>query len=106
MCSSVGDNYDLKQVAEIRYDEGIRTFKDNVCGSLRTIDACGDKVILIKEATKQGYKEARDGDGVNVSGRMKYQRGNVQEQSIQSLTTIGGNERAVVLDEDKWSDLD
>lgn len=106
MCSSVGDNYDLKQVAEIRYDEGIRTFKDNVCGSLRTIDACGDKVILIKEATKQGYKEAHDGDGVNVSGRMKYQRGNVQEQSIQSLTTIGGNERAVVLDEDKWSDLD
>lgn len=106
MCSSVGDNYDLKQVAEIRYDEGIRTFKDNVCGSLRTIDACGDKVILIKEATKQGYKEAHDGDGVNICGRMKYQRGNVQEQSIQSLTTIGGNERAVVLDEDKWSDLD
>lgn len=95
-----------EQVAEIRYDEGIRTFKDDVCGSLRTIDACGDKVILIKEATKQGYKEARDGDGVNVSSRMKYQRGNVQEQLIQSLTTIGGNERAVVLDEDKWSDLD
>ena len=106
MCSSVGDNYDLKQVAEIRYDEGIRTFKDNVCGSLRTIDACGDKVILIKEATKQGYKEARDGDGVNVSGRMKYQRGNVQEQSTQTITTAGGNDRAVVLDEDKWSDLD
>ena len=95
-----------EQVAEIRRDEGIRTFKENCCGSLRTIDACGDKVILIKEATKQGYKEAHDGDGVNVSGRMKYQRGNVQKQSIQSLTTIGGNERAVVLDEDKWSDLD
>lgn len=95
-----------EQVAEIRYDEGIRTFKENCCGSLRTIDACGDKVILIKEATKQGYKEARDGDGVNVSGRMKYQRGNVQEQLVQSLTTNGGNERAVVLDEDKWSDLD
>lgn len=47
MCASVGDNYDLKQVAEIRYDEGIRTFKDNVCGALRTIDACGDKVVLI-----------------------------------------------------------
>lgn len=95
-----------EQVAEIRCDEGIRTFKENCCGSLRTIDACGDKVILIKEATKQGYKEAHDGDGVNICGRMKYQRGNVQEQSIQSLTTIGGNERAVVLDEDKWSDLD
>lgn len=95
-----------EQVAEIRCDEGIRTFKENCCGSLRTIDSCGDKVILIKEATKQGYKEAHDGDGVNICGRMQYQRGNVQEQSIQSLTTIGGNERAVVLDEDKWSDLD
>lgn len=106
MCSSVGDNYDLKQVAEIRYDEGIRTFKDNVCGSLRTIDACGDKVILIKEATKQGYKEAHDGDGVNICGRMKYQRGNVQQQSSQTITTAGGNDRGVVLYEDKWSDLD
>ena len=94
-----------EQVAEIRYDEGIRTFKDDVCGSLRTIDACGDKVILIKEATKQGYKEAHDGDGVNISGRMKYQRGNVQKQSTQTITTAGGNDRGVVL-ENKWEDLD
>ena len=94
-----------EQVAEIRCDEGIRTFKENCCGSLRTIDACGDKVILIKEATKQGYKEARDGDGVNICGRMEYQRGNVQKQSTQTITTAGGNDRSVVL-ENKWSDLD
>ena len=65
-----------------------------------------DDVNLLIEATKQGYKEAHDGDGVNICGRMKYQRGNVQEQSTQSVTTNGGNERGVVLDEDKWSDLD
>ena len=94
-----------EQVAEIRYDEGIRTFKENCCGSLRTIDACGDKVILIKENTKQGYKEARDGDGVNISGRMEHQRGNVQKQSTQTITTAGGNDRGVVL-ENKWEDLD
>ena len=94
-----------EQVAEIRCDEGIRTFKENCCGSLRTIDACGDKVILIKENTKQGYKEARDGDGVNICGRMEYQRGNVQKQSTQTITTAGGNDRGVVL-ENKWDDLD
>ena len=65
-----------------------------------------DLSILIKEATKQGYKEAHDGDGINVSGRMKYQRGNVQQQSSQTITTAGGNDRGVVLYEDKWSDLD
>ena len=52
--------------------------------------------ILIKEATKQGYKEAFKGDGVNINSRMKYQRGNVQKESIQTLTTSGGNDRAVV----------
>ena len=92
-------------VAEIRCDEGIRLFKDNCCGSLRTIDSCGDKVILIKNATKQGYLEACDGDGINISSRMKNQRGNVQKESIQTLTTSGGSERGVVLEE-KWADLD
>lgn len=31
---------------EIRTDEGIRTFEDNVMGTLRTIDACGQKHII------------------------------------------------------------
>lgn len=94
-----------EQVAEIRCDEGIRTFKDNCCGSLRTIDSCGDKVILIKNATKQGYLEAFVGDGVNISSRMKNQRGNVQKGITQTITTSGGNELGVVLEE-KWTDLD
>lgn len=92
-------------VAEIRCDEGIRLFKDNCCSSLRTIDACGDKVILIKNATKQGYLEAFVGDGVNISSRMKNQRGNVQKGITQTITTAGGNDRGVVLEE-KWADLD
>lgn len=58
-----------------------------------------DLSILIKEATKQGYKVAYEGDGVNISSRMKYQRGNVQKESIQTLTTSGGNERGVVVSE-------
>jgi DNA (cytosine-5)-methyltransferase 1 len=33
-------------VCEQRCDEGIRFFKDDVCGTLRTIDACGDKRVV------------------------------------------------------------
>ena len=31
---------------ELRCDEGIRTFKDNIMGTLRTVDGCGDKHII------------------------------------------------------------
>ena len=34
------------KICEQRTDEGLRFFKDNVCGTLRTIDCCGDKRIL------------------------------------------------------------
>lgn len=39
-------NKDECVVCEQRSDEGLRFFKDNICGSLRTIDACGDKRII------------------------------------------------------------
>ena len=58
-----------------------------------------DNFLKIKEATKQGYKEAYEGDGVNISSRMKYQRGNVQKESVQTLTTSCGNDRGVVLND-------
>ena len=52
--------------------------------------------LKIKEATKAGYKEAYAGDGVNISGRMKYQRGNVQKDTCQTIMT-DGNSRGVVV---------
>ena len=33
-------------VCEQRYDEGLRFFKDNICGTVRTIDSGGDKRII------------------------------------------------------------
>ena len=68
---------------------------------------CGDTEpkVLIKNATKQGYLEAYPGDGVDISSRMQYHRGNVQKQSIQTITTSGGNDRGVVI-ENKFPDLD
>ena len=53
--------------------------------------------ILDKNATKQGYLEATEGDGIDISSRMQYHRGNVQSQSIQTITTSGGNDRGVVV---------
>ena len=45
------DNYVAEPiVCEERRDEGIRLFKDDCVGTLRTIDACGDKRVL--EPTK------------------------------------------------------
>ena len=52
--------------------------------------------LAIKNATKQGYLEATDGDGIDISSRMEHHRGNVQKDKIQTLTTSGGNDRGVV----------
>lgn len=79
------------QAGSVYDDNGISPTLDTMQGGWR------QPCIEIKNATKQGYLEAYEGDGVNISSRMKYQRGNVQKESIQTITTSGGNERGVVL---------
>ena len=86
--------YENNTICETRYDEGIRTFKDNICGSLRTIDAGGNKcVIQVKEATKQGFKEAYVGDSVNLqrpnSTTRRGRVGNQVSQTLQTSDNIG-----------------
>jgi DNA (cytosine-5)-methyltransferase 1 len=54
-------------------------------------------MVLIKNATKKGYLEAYEGDGINISSRMCQQRGNVQKGMIQTITTSGGNDRGVIV---------
>lgn len=56
----------------------------------------GDNFIKVKNATKKGYLEATDGDGIDISSRMERHRGTVQKDKIQTITTSGGNERGVV----------
>ena len=46
-----------------------------------------DNFIKIKNATKKGYLEATDGDGVDISSRMEYHRGTVQKDKAQTFTT-------------------
>ena len=48
--------------------------------------------IPIKNATKQGYLLAEEGDGVDISTRMEYHRGTVQKGMSQTLSTMGGGE--------------
>ena len=60
-------------------------------------------VVFIKNNTKQGYLEAYEGDGIDINSRMQYHRGNVQKESIQTITTSGGNDRGVVVKEKELS---
>lgn len=58
--------------------------------------------LPIMENTKQGYKLAKSGDGVNLASRMHHQRGNVQKGSIQTLKAQ--MEIGVVVDDKEESD--
>ena len=44
-------------VCERRTDEGLRTFKDDVCGTIRTISAGGDKRVIEQDINSDvGYR--------------------------------------------------
>ena len=55
--------------------------------------------LMIKNNNSKGYLIAESGDGVDISGRMRFHRGTVQKRSCQSITTMGGNDIGVVIDE-------
>lgn len=58
-------------ICEIRCDEGIRFFENDLCGTLRTISACGDKHVIQADRI------------VNKGGRDRMIDGNVR---IRKLT--------------------
>lgn len=121
--SDVDDNYNLKEVNRLYgifdnekgthqagsvYDKnGLSPTLDTMQGGYRQ-PCIEEDCVLVKNATKQGYLEAYEGDGIDIGSRMQYHRGNVQKELIQTITTAGGNERGVVIGikEEKWSDLD
>ena len=62
--------------------------KTNISPTLTTRSgAYAASMILIKNATKKGYLEATDGDGIDISSRMEYHRRTVQKNKAQTLTT-------------------
>lgn len=52
-----------------------------------TICTTPNNKVLIKNATKKGYLEATDGDGIDISSRIEHHRGTVQKGKAQTLTT-------------------
>ena len=60
-----------------------KEYSDTLCAR----DWKDPKCVRIKNATQKGYLEAFEGDGIDISSRMKYHRGTVQKQSTQTLDT-------------------
>ena len=57
--------------------------------------------IPIKENNSNGYKEAKVGDGIDISTRMQHHRGNVQKGRTQTLTCQGGENIGVVVEDEQ-----
>lgn len=57
-----------------------------------------DNFIKVKNATAKGYLEATDGDGIDLlQPNSETRRGRVQKEAIQTLDTMGGNGKGVVV---------
>ncbi len=76
ICSDRGGNYNLKK--EIRH------IPDSV---------------KIKNANSKGFLEAEVGDGIDISSRMQTHRGTVQKGKAQTITTMGGENVGVLIDD-------
>ena len=69
------------------------------CSNLKETTNLQEKCLKIKNATKKGYLEAEEGDGVDISSRMEYHRGTVQKGMIQTIKA-GIDVGVVVKDKD------
>lgn len=55
--------------------------------------------LRIKNATQKGYLEATEGDGIDISSRMEYHRGTVQKDKAQTISTMGGENVGVMMND-------
>lgn len=107
VCEQLKDDTNIREVTNL-YENGIKQYNRRT-GSVVDTDAIssillarkqGDNnLLLIKNATKQGYLEATDGDGCYITN-IEKKRGTVQKEMIPTLKTspdIG----VVVKDESK-----
>ena len=73
--------------------------KSNISPTLTTRSgAYAAGMILVKNATKKGYLEAKEGDGIDLTQpNSETRRGRVQKDKIQTLTTMCGENNGVVI---------
>ena len=92
------DEYDIKVI-----DSYNKKLTDpNFSGTLSTRQGSNQGSMIIeplkiKNATKKGYLEAEEGDGIDISSRMDTHRGTVQKGKAQTVTTMGGENVGVVV---------
>ena len=116
----VEDNSCSQEITNIEDGDGIKLYRSKEWGGTRihkqvispikaqkidygvAIKKTNGGGLPIMENTKQGYKVAHPGDGINLASRMHHQRGNVQKGSIQTLKTE--MEIGVVVDDKEESD--
>ena len=99
ICNELPENYNIKNgCKQIGYiEKGTGQHQSNTIYDGEKISPCLNASdykepikILVKNATKKGYLEAEDGDGIDISGRMEHHRGTVQKQKSQTINTMGG----------------
>lgn len=76
------------------YKQNLEVNRDGVSNTLTTVQK--DNVVIVPQATKQGYAVARVGDGIYIN-RTQSKRGVVQKNAIPTLKT-SPNDLAVVDD--------
>lgn len=85
---------------EVRDPDGVASCLRANSALAPTDNTIDTEKIIVREATKKGYTEAAEGDSVNIGQpNSKTRRDRVGKQVSQTLTTSGGNEMAVVVDE-------
>lgn len=93
---------ELENIKDVAY---LDTYNRNAItdGTAKTIltgvDFRNHDFLLIKNATKKGFLEAEEGDGIDISTRMETHRGTVQKGKSQTITTMGGENVGVVIKE-------
>ncbi|MGL5126329.1 MAG: DNA cytosine methyltransferase [Fusobacteriaceae bacterium] len=87
------EGYGNPIICEQRVDEGLRSFKDNVCGTLRTIDTCGDKRVLtvINEAHNFNIRKLTPKECWRLMGWKDEQFNKIQGISNAQLYKQAGN---------------
>ena len=55
--------------------------------------------LPIKNNNSTGYLLAAEGDGIDISSRMHHHRGTVQKNKAQTISTMGGENVGVVIND-------
>lgn len=114
LSSDFPGNFDLNELNKPSFEEVYDKIKNSsfntnqrriqereVCDTLCARDWKDPKLVIeslkIKNATKKGYLEATEGDGIDISSRMDFHRGTVQKGKSQTITTMGGEDVGVVV---------